>query len=148
AAFDAPQCRIYTSTRNLGDRYVSHPAPSPSLYIPIHFDSGTAELTPKEKQSLGRLADALNSQQLSEYRFEIAGHTDSRGSDNSNLTLSQRRARSVVSYLTEELGVPEKLLVPLGYGERCPAADNRTVEGRSKNRRVEVTKLDSNVSRR
>jgi outer membrane protein OmpA-like peptidoglycan-associated protein len=69
---------------------------------------------------------------------EIAGHTDSSGSDEYNRTLSQRRAQAVASYLTSQ-GVKSERLITVGAGESHPIASNDTEQGRAANRRVELT---------
>ena len=71
---------------------------------------------------------------------EIAGHTDSQGSDEYNKDLSKRRAQSVVNYLVEK-GISESQFVAEGYGEEVPVDTNETKEGRQNNRRVEFTVL-------
>jgi outer membrane protein OmpA-like peptidoglycan-associated protein len=70
--------------------------------------------------------------------IEVAGHTDSVGSDAYNQTLSEKRANSVASYLSSH-GVPSARMVTHGAGEAHPVASNDTEEGRSQNRRVEIT---------
>jgi outer membrane protein OmpA-like peptidoglycan-associated protein len=70
--------------------------------------------------------------------IEIAGHTDSTGSDEYNMALSQRRAGSVAGSLAGQ-GVQRVRLNPIGFGERMPIADNSTPAGRAANRRVELT---------
>jgi outer membrane protein OmpA-like peptidoglycan-associated protein len=70
-------------------------------------------------------------------RIEIAGYTDSVGSDEYNLLLSDRRAQSVMDYLVS-LGVPAEKLTSRGYGENDPIASNDTDAGRAQNRRVEL----------
>jgi OmpA-OmpF porin, OOP family len=69
---------------------------------------------------------------------EVAGHTDSVGSDEHNMDLSQRRAEAVRAYLIGK-GVSADRLIAKGYGESQPVADNDTEEGRFKNRRVELS---------
>jgi outer membrane protein OmpA-like peptidoglycan-associated protein len=69
-------------------------------------------------------------------KVRVEGHTDSVGSDETNLTLSQGRAESVMKYLTDK-GVDASRLEAKGFGESKPLADNKTEEGRAKNRRVE-----------
>ncbi|MBT8141480.1 MAG: OmpA family protein [Gammaproteobacteria bacterium] len=71
---------------------------------------------------------------------ELAGHTDSTGSDEYNQSLSQRRASSVSSYLANK-GVNSNRLLTIGYGESAPIADNSSPAGREMNRRVELTLL-------
>jgi outer membrane protein OmpA-like peptidoglycan-associated protein len=69
---------------------------------------------------------------------EVAGHTDSSGSDQYNLGLSERRAQAVASYLSSH-GVKSQRLMPIGAGETHPVASNDTEQGRASNRRVELT---------
>lgn len=69
---------------------------------------------------------------------DVAGHADSTGSDQLNLELSQRRAASVTSYLSNQ-GINAQRLIAVGYGESRPIASNDTQEGRAQNRRVEIT---------
>lgn len=69
---------------------------------------------------------------------EVAGHTDSTGSDQYNQALSERRAATVASYLVNR-GVLEMRMIRVGLGESRPVADNATPEGRALNRRVELT---------
>jgi len=78
---------------------------------------------------------------LKEYNktvIEVAGHTDSSGSDQYNMQLSERRAQSVASYLSSQ-GVQSSRLMTVGAGETRPVASNDTEQGRSANRRVEMT---------
>ncbi len=70
--------------------------------------------------------------------IEVAGHTDSTGSDSYNQTLSERRAINVAAYLSGQ-GVPGARMVTVGAGEAHPVASNDTEEGRAQNRRVEIT---------
>lgn len=69
---------------------------------------------------------------------EVAGHTDSSGSDQYNQALSERRAQAVASYLGSH-GVASKRLITVGAGETRPVASNDTEQGRAANRRVELT---------
>lgn len=70
--------------------------------------------------------------------IEVAGHTDSRGSEAYNQTLSERRAGTVAEYMRSQ-GVLDLRLITLGLGESRPVADNDSAEGRQLNRRVELT---------
>ena len=70
--------------------------------------------------------------------IEVAGHTDSSGSDQYNQALSERRAKSVAGYLASH-GVKTQRLITIGAGEGHPVASNDTEEGRAENRRVELT---------
>lgn len=69
---------------------------------------------------------------------EVAGHTDSRGSESYNQTLSESRAASVAEYLDAQ-GVIDQRMITVGMGELRPVADNATSSGRQANRRVEIT---------
>ena len=73
-------------------------------------------------------------------QIQISGHTDNKGSDELNERLSQQRAESVVKYLVGK-GVASHKIKGLGYGESRPLDTNQTVDGRSKNRRVEFLVL-------
>ena len=75
-----------------------------------------------------------------ELNIEVAGHTDSRGSDALNLDLSARRAETVLAYLHD--GGVQNAMTSRGYGERQPVASNNTDEGRQANRRVVLRVLN------
>lgn len=76
---------------------------------------------------------------------EVAGHTDSTGSDAYNQSLSERRSASVSTYLQGQ-GVAPQRLITVGMGEARPVADNATPEGRAANRRVEITMVPVTAS--
>ncbi|MEM7430611.1 MAG: OmpA family protein [Pseudomonadota bacterium] len=78
---------------------------------------------------------------LKEYEqtvVEVAGHTDSTGSDEYNQALSERRSSTVSQYLNSR-GIKNQRLISVGMGENMPVADNGTETGRQLNRRVEIT---------
>ena len=106
----------------------------------IKFKLGSAVLVPSSHKILDEAVKVLT--EYPTVRLEIQGHTDSTGSDDTNLNLSERRAASVRQYLTSK-GVAEDRLESKGYGETTPIADNTTPQGRAQNRRVEF-KLISN----
>lgn len=101
----------------------------------IFFDSGKATLKPESEAELGIVIKLMKMNP--NVKMEMGGHTDSIGSDATNLKLSQARAKSVVDYLIGH-GIPAKRLVAKGYGEKEPVADNKTDEGRQQNRRTEM----------
>jgi outer membrane protein OmpA-like peptidoglycan-associated protein len=105
----------------------------------VFFEFNSAKLTLNSKEILDEVAESLLA--WPEVRVEIGGHTDSLGADEYNQRLSRSRAESVRDYLLER-GVPRSQLEARGYGEAQPIADNRTEEGRAKNRRVELKRLD------
>jgi outer membrane protein OmpA-like peptidoglycan-associated protein len=74
--------------------------------------------------------------------FEVSGFASSDGSASFNEKLSDRRADAVLHYLVERHQIPlRRIVLPFGYGESMPVADNATREGREQNRRVEVKLL-------
>ncbi len=101
----------------------------------ILFETGKATIKDESKKILDQVAlQVLAHPEIKKVRVE--GHTDSVGSDEDNLYLSQDRADSVRRYLISR-GVAKERLMAVGYGETRPIADNRTAAGRAKNRRVE-----------
>jgi outer membrane protein OmpA-like peptidoglycan-associated protein len=101
----------------------------------VLFASGKAMLLPGAQNSLGQVADALKDQKNASITVE--GHTDSTGSDVTNMELSKARAESVASYLLSR-GVPREQVTTNGLGPSRPVASNDTPEGRATNRRVEI----------
>jgi outer membrane protein OmpA-like peptidoglycan-associated protein len=101
----------------------------------ILFDYNSFDLRPESRATLRDLADNFRRYPREEY--EIEGHTDSAGSDDYNMTLSQRRADSVRGYLIDQ-GVLASQIFARGYGETRPKASNDTPDGRQINRRVEI----------
>jgi outer membrane protein OmpA-like peptidoglycan-associated protein len=102
----------------------------------VLFKTGKAELLPLAENALDQVAAALK--QLDESQtVVIAGHTDSRGADDMNRQLSQKRAEAVRTYLVQQ-GVNASKLKAVGKGEGSPVASNDTAEGRANNRRVEM----------
>jgi OOP family OmpA-OmpF porin len=100
------------------------------------FDFDSAKLKPDMKSALMDVANKIKASPGDEY-LSIIGHTDSIGSENYNMGLSERRAASVKAYLVEQ-GLDAGKISTQGRGESQPVADNKTKAGRSKNRRVEI----------
>ncbi len=100
----------------------------------IRFKSGSAVIFRSSYPVLDEAVAVLK--EFQSVQLEIQGHTDSTGSDATNLTLSDNRAASVRSYLISK-GIAEDRLQSRGYGETVPVADNKTKGGRAQNRRVE-----------
>lgn len=100
----------------------------------VTFEFDSARLTANAKAVLDTVVTALGAVAV---QVEIDGHTDSIGSDEYNIKLSERRAASVQAYLTEN-GIDASRLMTKGFGESMPVADNETDEGREMNRRVEL----------
>jgi OOP family OmpA-OmpF porin len=101
----------------------------------VNFDNDSAALRADARPILDEAVTTLK--RYPQLRVEVAGHTDDRGSDAYNLDLSQRRAQAVLDYFVQ-MGIDAARLVPKGYGETAPVADNATDAGRAKNRRVEL----------
>jgi outer membrane protein OmpA-like peptidoglycan-associated protein len=101
----------------------------------VLFTSGRADLKVGAASNLNRLVTFLN--QNPDRKVEIEGHTDNVGGDDYNQGLSQRRAESVKSYLTQQ-GIDSERIAASGKGEHQPVADNESEGGRQQNRRVEV----------
>jgi len=106
----------------------------------INFMPGNATLTDGSYAPLNAIAELLK--QYPHIRYEVQGHTDSRGAEMHNLLLSAERAAVVKYYLISQ-GAPESSLVAVGYGKNIPIADNNTVIGRALNRRVEFVQIQS-----
>lgn len=101
---------------------------------PIEFEPGSAVLSPESAPVIAAASDALRA--CPDAAIDVGGHTDSQGSDEGNLRLSQSRAEAVLAALRKpDLPLPN--LVAHGYGEADPVADNATEEGRARNRRIE-----------
>ncbi|MBI5136112.1 MAG: OmpA family protein [Nitrospirae bacterium] len=101
----------------------------------VHFHFDSARLTDPARTVLNGVAATLKSQRA--LQVEVAGHTDSRGSEHYNLRLSQHRAEAVRQHLVQA-GVPAAMLTARGYGEGAPVTENVTDDGRARNRRVEL----------
>jgi outer membrane protein OmpA-like peptidoglycan-associated protein len=101
----------------------------------VLFDFNSANLKPGAREKLARVAGIL--QAYPGLQIAIEGHTDSVGSDEYNQRLSERRAVSVRTYLTQN-GTPESTVTALGFGEAQPVATNASSAGRQQNRRVEL----------
>lgn len=108
---------------------------------PIEFDLGSSRISADSATVLERVAAALSGCGNGK-TFEIAGHTDDRGPAEVNQRLSEERAEAVRAALAEG-GLDAVELVARGYGPDRPIADNATLEGRTRNRRIEITLLSS-----
>jgi chemotaxis protein MotB len=102
----------------------------------ILFDVGKSNLKAEGIQALSQLTPILSNMVGRE--FQVAGHTDNTGSDEKNWKLSTERALSVVNVMIEQ-GMPPERISATGYGKFHPVATNETPEGRTENRRIEIT---------
>ncbi len=105
----------------------------------IYYETDSFRILPQSEPELQNLVTFLkNNGQL---KIEIQGHTDSSGSAQANQVLSERRAKSVVDYLTGK-GIQANRLKWAGYGDKVPIATNETPEGRTLNRRTTIKILE------
>lgn len=111
--------------------------PTKGFDLLITFEFGSDRLTPQARTNLSAFASALRSPALARYRFEVHGHTDAVGPAEKNQRLSERRARSVVTYLVSR-GVSPGRLRARGYGESRPLMKNPK---HPRNRRVETRRM-------
>ena len=100
----------------------------------VNFGFDSSNLTETAKANLDKLAQVLTNNP--DTNINIYGHTDSKGADSYNLSLSERRAGAVKSYLMAK-GVSSSRMLAMGMGENEPIASNDTDAGRAQNRRVE-----------
>jgi chemotaxis protein MotB len=115
----------------------------------ILFKPGEADLTPEGEKVLAKLGGAIKE---SGKLVEVSGHADNTPVKSevkalypTNWELSTSRATHVVRFLTEQAGVPAKMLKAAGYGSARPVASNATPAGRAKNRRIEILLLPEKV---
>ena len=111
----------------------------------VIFPLNSATLTEQAEGTLDRIASDLSGQR-SGYMIEVQGYTDSTGTEQYNIGLSQRRAEAVERYLVGK-NVPLYRVSILGLGKDNPVADNKTTDGRAQNRRVEVRVLKTTNTR-
>ena len=109
--------------------------------LDVHFASNSAEIKESDKEKLDRLYERLLNNPLTQ--IELASHTDSIGSDENNMRLSQSRSNSVKKYIVDK-GINENRIVAKGYGEKEPKESNKSAEGRAINRRTEVRTVIKN----
>jgi outer membrane protein OmpA-like peptidoglycan-associated protein len=115
------------------------PAPTAKIVLRgVHFDFNKYNIRPGDAAVLDEAAATLKDNP--NVRVDVNGYTDSIGSADYNLRLSEKRAGAVVAYLGQH-GVPADRLVPHGYGKTNFVATNSTKEGRAQNRRVELVPM-------
>jgi OOP family OmpA-OmpF porin len=130
------------------------PAPAPVVVVPVSekvtfaadafFDFDKSVLKPEGRAKLDDLISKMGGINLEV--IIAVGHTDSVGSDAYNQRLSVRRAEAVKAYLTTK-GIERNRVYTEGKGEKQPVADNRTADGRAKNRRVEIEVVGTRASK-
>jgi OOP family OmpA-OmpF porin len=111
------------------------------LTIAVHFKNGSARLSPQAKAEIDEVANKV-SENLNGWLVAVEGYADSTGRTARNRSLSERRAKAVTDYLVTKHGLPPyRVVQPFGFGSSDPVAANNTREGRSLNRRAEITVL-------
>ena len=104
----------------------------------IYFDFNKATLKPESAPVLKEIADAMTHNP--DWKLTVEGHTDNIGGDTYNLDLSKRRAASVKQALVSRYNIAPDRLLTGGYGASRPVETNDTLEGRARNRRVELVR--------
>ena len=108
----------------------------------VNFRVGSWMLSKEAKATLDDIA--AQAKTAKGFLIEVRGFASADGGENSNRILSQKRAEAVMHYLAENHDIPlHRIVMPLGYGEAMPVADNSTRDGRKQNRRTEVSILVS-----
>lgn len=105
----------------------------------LKFAPDEVELSVESRIVLGKLVDGLV--RYPDATFSVEGHTDNRGSAADNLELSKRRVNAVVAFMVEE-GITPTQIKPFAFGESRPRAPNETLEGRERNRRIEIDVIE------
>ena len=114
-------------------------ASAPSIDLEVNFEYASAQLSPDARIVLDNLGQALNHASLQSARIQLVGHTDAKGGDAYNLTLSRQRAQSVANYLSNQHGITTKRLTVEGMGRSQLAVADEPYS--ALNRRVQVINL-------
>lgn len=104
----------------------------------INFDTGKSAIQESSEGVLNEVAKLLTDN--ADLKLRVEGHTDNQGKSKDNLELSKKRAAAVKAWLVKK-GIEASRLSTDGFGDKKPVGDNKTDEGRAKNRRVELVKL-------
>lgn len=118
----------------------------PNIDLEIYFEYDSSAVTPDAEPELMKLGRVLTSSDLKGGVFLIGGHTDAKGSDGYNQSLSERRAASVKRFLQERFEIPSDVLVTAGYGE--DELKNKDDPNAAENRRVQIVNLDQQETAR
>jgi outer membrane protein OmpA-like peptidoglycan-associated protein len=110
--------------------------------ITVYFESGSSALLTEAQATLDEDAAWASVQNTKAWAVEVVGFADSTGSAEFNKLLSEARTKAVIDYLVLKHALPlDRVIRPFGFGSDKPAADNATMDGRAKNRRVEIRVL-------
>jgi outer membrane protein OmpA-like peptidoglycan-associated protein len=120
-------------------RPVPPPPPPPTKAAPVfenvYFYENKTNIDPVAAKALDRNGMILK--ENPNIRVEVGGHTDAQGSEVANQKISEKRAESAKKYVIDKFNIPGDQMIIKGYGSKKPIADDKTKEGRAKNRRVE-----------
>lgn len=111
----------------------------------VQFEFNSAKIMAVSHSLLDEVAKVIKENPQIK-KIQVEGHASSEGSDDHNLKLSDRRAKAVMKYLSGSGGIDKKMLSAKGYGESNPIASNDTEDGKEKNRRVEFTITEQEVT--
>jgi outer membrane protein OmpA-like peptidoglycan-associated protein len=135
--------RVSGQTRSLSaadrDQMAAIATKRPKVNLEITFDYNSAALTPKSEPQLASLGEALTSSDLKGSIIMLGGHTDAKGGDDYNQSLSERRAETVKRFLIDKYNIPASNLVAAGYGEK--GLKNPADPLAAENRRVEIVNM-------
>jgi outer membrane protein OmpA-like peptidoglycan-associated protein len=112
------------------------PVPTAKLTIHVNFDTAKWNIRKSDEPELRKAEEFIK--KYPSCKVEVDGHTDSRGSDEYNMGLSEKRADSVKKHLIEHRAISGDLITAKGFGKTQPIADNKTAKGRFENRRAEI----------
>jgi OOP family OmpA-OmpF porin len=104
--------------------------------VGLNFASNSAELGTDNEALLAKVQSAIDV--FPQCELTIEGHTDATGNAGKNMTLSEERAQAVKTYMTEVMRIPAFRIAATGYGDTRPIANNKTEEGRARNRRIDL----------
>ncbi|MBU0985526.1 MAG: OmpA family protein [candidate division Zixibacteria bacterium] len=102
----------------------------------LSFDVGKSDIQDEHTALLGKVKQAI--EMFPDAQYVVEGHTDASGDPKANLTLSEKRAYSVMQYLRQSMLIPADKIQSMGYGADRPVASNQTRDGRAKNRRIDI----------
>ena len=117
---------------------ITHLEKHGNIDFTLLFETDSSEIPPADIKKLERIATVLTSPAFANKKFLIEGHTDTQGTRDYNIQLSQRRANKVMELLANQLGVDKSRMLALGLGEEYPVANNDSEPGQAKNRRVSI----------
>jgi OOP family OmpA-OmpF porin len=135
-----PEVQTRTETEIIERERVVEKIPDMQPLDGVTFEFDSETLTPNAEVVLDRIAKDLDYHD--HVTVEIRGHTDSVGTEEYNMTLSQNRADAVKEYLVEQ-GIAADRITTRGFGESQPVATNETERGRRLNRRIEMKRTDN-----